>query len=128
MRQAKLGVHEGIPFILTQELTPSMQDGKIVVTSTSSTMNNRLKGSASEHVYRGVFADVLTLVSAEALSVPRASLVQTAQFLVEYQISKTPTVSGYPVEVVEITAEGKVTWFHWDDPQAKQRLPAVRWK
>ena len=124
-----VGTNEGIPFILTRQFTPSMQDGKIVIASSGSVMNNRLPAGATEHAYGGVFTDIVELLRDEARSLPGSSLLSTSQFLVEYQIGKTPEVSGYPVEAVEITAEGTVKWFSCEAVcNGKQQLSVVQGK
>ena len=109
-----VGSDKGIPFILTYNLVPYLQDDNVLVRSSGSNRNNRLKTGVMEYAYGGVFTDLRALVDNQIKDVPTTSLVRAAHFLVDYQISKTPEASGYPIEIVEITSKGKVRLMYCD--------------
>jgi hypothetical protein len=103
-----VGSDKGIPFILTYNLVPYLEAGNVLIRS-SSNRNNRLKTNVIDYAYGGVFKDVRMLVDNQVKEVPTGNLMQAAHFLLDYQISKTPEASGYPIEIVEITAKGRVS-------------------
>lgn len=107
-----------------QDLTITTQNDNVLVRSSRSNRNNRLKTDVIEYAYGGVFADLRALVDNQIKDVPTASLVHAAHFLVDYQISKTPEASGYPIEIVEITAKGKVS-LTYCDPRCSQKTQSV---
>ena len=107
-----VGTDKGTPFILTYNLVPYLENDKVLIKSSGSSRNNRLKTNVIEYAYGGVFGDVRAVVDNQVNDVPTANLVRAAHFLVDYQISKTPEASGYPIEIVEITARGKVRWLY----------------
>jgi len=55
---------------------------------------------------------VWDLLAIRDKQISAGNLLADAGFLVDYQISKTPDVSGYPINVVEITAAGEVNVKH----------------
>jgi len=120
-----VGTYRRIPFILTHKLTLSMQDGKIIVSASGLMMDKRLRAGKVEHVHGGVLTGVPDVVENEAWK-SQPSLVETARSLVAYQISRTAEVSGYPIHVVEITADGKVNWFNCDPQCAFESRVSTR--
>ncbi|HYV12692.1 MAG TPA: hypothetical protein VE980_17455 [Pyrinomonadaceae bacterium] len=115
-----VGSAKGIPFILTYNLVPYLEAGNVLIRSSGSNRNNRLKTDVIEYAYGGVFKDVRLLVDNHVKDVPTGNLVRAAHFLVDYQISKTPEASGYPIEIVEITAKGRVS-FTYCDPRCSPK-------
>ena len=115
-----VGSDRGIPFILTYNLVPYLQDDKVLIRSSGSNRNNRLKTNVIEYSFGGLFTDLRELVDNQVKDVPTASLVRAAHFLVDYQISKTPEASDYPIEIVEITAKGKVNLLYCN-PRCSQK-------
>lgn len=117
-----VGSHNGVPFILTHDLVPYLERGKVSVKASGSMHNNRLKKGVVEFAFGGVYADVRALVNNQTEDLPTSVLTWTARYLVGYQISKRPDASGYPIEVVEITATGKVNWLSCDPQCAEKPL------
>lgn len=107
-----VGSHKRIPFILTHDLVPYLEYGKVRVKASRSMRNKRLKADVIQYGFGGVFADVRALVNDQNKDLPASKLADVAHFLVDYQISKRPEVSEYPIEVIEITAKNEVRWLY----------------
>lgn len=117
-----VGSYRGIPFILTYDLKPVISNGRVLAASQRSIKNKPLiAGISYEYAYGGVYGDLFDFMVTNPEDVPMNNLMEAAHFLIDYQIGKRPEISGYPIEVVEVTAEGKVNWL-FCDPQCSPKV------
>jgi hypothetical protein len=107
-----VGIDRGIPFIATILLLPRLQDHTVLVESIVSLYNNKLQPGVCEYLLGGVYGDLWDFLSTYDSQLHADHLLADAGYLVDYQIGKTPDVSGYPINVLELTAAGAVNVKH----------------
>jgi hypothetical protein len=115
-----IGSYQKVPFILSRDLIPFLENDLVVVKRTvERNLIDKLMIGQTQYTYAGVYAELKAFADISPKDIPRATLAEAANFLVAYQISRTPQRAGYPIDVVTVTAEGKVTWVSCN-PNCKQ--------
>lgn len=133
-----VGSYKGVPFIISRNVEPAFEkDQPVVRFERPWTLMSKLSAGVTEYAFGGVYSDLNSYARQNNLDQPADKLVETARELVDYQINRTPEVSNYPINIVSVSASGKVTWLSCtktcqapkpDNPpqQNGKKLPNIR--